>query len=92
MDLTGAGFLALARIVRALAEDACDGRVALMLEGGYAAEGLDEGTTAVLQALLEAPPEELPTGPEPDPGTPLRALVEGCRAVHGDRFEGLGAL
>jgi len=92
MDLTGAGFLALARIVRALADDVCGGRVALVLEGGYAAEGLDEGTSAVLQALLEEPPAQLATGGQPDPGSPLRALIEGCRSVHGDRFEGLGAL
>jgi len=92
MDVTGAGFLALARIVRALAEDTCGGRVALVLEGGYAAAGLDEGTSAVLQALIEAPPGALPTGAEPGPGSTLHALVEGCRAVHGDRFPGLGAL
>jgi len=91
MDLTGAGFLALARIVRALAEDACGGRVALVLEGGYAALGLEEGTSAVLQALIETP-GELAQGPDPEPGTPLYALIEGVRAIHGDRFDGLGAL
>ncbi|HKJ25896.1 MAG TPA: histone deacetylase [Myxococcota bacterium] len=92
MELSGAGFLALARIVRALADDACGGRLALVLEGGYAAVGLDEGTSAVLEALLEAPPRTLPTGAEPEPGSTLHALVEGCRAAHGDRFPGLGAL
>ena len=92
MDLSGEGFLALARIVRALANDLCGGRLALVLEGGYAAEGLEEGTAAVLEALLESPPAALPDGAAPDPGTTLRALIEGCRAVHAGRFEGLGAL
>jgi acetoin utilization deacetylase AcuC-like enzyme len=92
MDLTGAGFLDLARIVRALADEACGGRVALVLEGGYAARGLEEGTDAVLQALIEADPGPLAEGADPEPGSTLRALVEGVRAVHGERFPGLGAL
>jgi len=63
-----------------------------VLEGGYAARGLEEGTAAVLQALIEAPPAELPTGGDPEPGSTLYGLVEGCRAVHGSRYPGLGAL
>jgi acetoin utilization deacetylase AcuC-like enzyme len=90
MDLTGAGFLAMARIVRAAADDLCHGRIALVLEGGYAARGLEEGTAAVLSALLEPLPAGLPDGPEPEPGRPLRRLVEGVRAVHAARIPGLG--
>jgi len=92
MALTGAGFLALARITRALADEVCGGRVALVLEGGYADVGLDEGTSAVLQALIETPPTALAAGVEPEPGSTLHALVESCRAVHAGRFPGLGAL
>ncbi|MCB1268852.1 MAG: histone deacetylase, partial [Microthrixaceae bacterium] len=61
MEVTRAGFLAMARIVRSLAEELCGGRVALVLEGGYAESGLREGTSAVLEALLE------PARAVPDP-------------------------
>ncbi len=92
MQLTGEGFRGMARIVRATADEVCGGRLALVLEGGYAARGLEEGTRAVLDVLLEPAGAPLPTGPEPDAGTPLRGLVEGVRAIHGDRIPDLGAL
>jgi acetoin utilization deacetylase AcuC-like enzyme len=92
MELSGSGFLGLARIVRALAEELCGGRVALVLEGGYAARGLEEGTAAVLQALIEPPPAALAEGAEPAPGSRLRSLIDGVRAVHGRRVPALGAL
>ena len=92
MELSGEGFLGLARIVRALADELCGGRLALVLEGGYAARGLEEGTAAVLQALIEPTPVALPEGAEPALGSRLRALVEGVRAVHGGRIPALGTL
>jgi len=92
MALTGQGFGALARIVRALAEELCGGRWALVLEGGYADHGLEEGTAAVLDALLAPASGPLPEGPEPAPGTPLKALLDAVRAVHGDRIPDLGSL
>lgn len=92
MDLSGAGFLAMARILRRLADDACAGRLALVLEGGYSPRGLEEGTAAVLQALVETGTPSLPEGAEPAPGSPLAALLAGVRAVHGDRIPGLGSL
>ena len=91
MDLTAAGFLTLSRGVRSLAEDLCGGRVALVLEGGYAPQGLEEGTAAVLEALIEDPPPAPGEGPEPDPGSPLRSLIEGVRAVHSGWIPDLGA-
>jgi acetoin utilization deacetylase AcuC-like enzyme len=58
MEVTQKGFDELAAIVRALAEDVCGGRLAFVLEGGYAPRGLREGVGAVLDALLApaAPP------------------------------------
>ncbi len=44
MEVSGEGFRTMARIVRALAEDLCGGRAVFVLEGGYAASGLREGT------------------------------------------------
>jgi len=92
MALSSAGFLAMAQIVRSLAEELCGGRLALVLEGGYDPRGLEEGSAAVLEGLLGPAPRDLPSGPEPIPGSRLRALLEGVRRVHGGRIEGLGAL
>jgi hypothetical protein len=69
MELSRAGFLALARSVRALADELCGGRIAFVLEGGYAASGLRDGTSAVLQALTEPSPGAVPV-PEAPPGAP----------------------
>ena len=90
MEVSGDGFRALARLVRALAEDLCEGRVIFVLEGGYAASGLREGTEAVLDALLEAPPAPLPAS-DPRPGGRLAAIIERVAAVHRGRIPNLGA-
>jgi acetoin utilization deacetylase AcuC-like enzyme len=90
MELSAEGFLAMAALVRAEAEALCGGRVVFALEGGYAIQGLVEGTRSVLGAALcpEAPriaPVEMP------PGSMLRRIVDAVVAVHGDRVAGLGA-
>lgn len=51
MEVTGAGFGALASIVRDIAEQTCGGKLLLTLEGGYNPEGLREGVRAVLKAM-----------------------------------------
>ncbi len=52
MEVTGAGFGALAAIVQEIANRTCNGKVLLTLEGGYDPEGLRQGIRAVLNALL----------------------------------------
>jgi acetoin utilization deacetylase AcuC-like enzyme len=91
MDVSAAGFRAMAGIVRRLADELCGGRMACVLEGGYAPESLLEGTRAVLDVLLapEAPPLLLPV--EATPGSNLWHAVERVVAVHGRRNPGLGA-
>jgi acetoin utilization deacetylase AcuC-like enzyme len=91
MEVSGGGFLAMAALTRGVAEMCCGGRVVFALEGGYALEGLVEGTGAVLEAALEAraprvAPVEMPAG------SLLRRLVDSVVAVHGERVPGLGAL
>jgi acetoin utilization deacetylase AcuC-like enzyme len=90
MEVTRAGFLALARSVRALADEVCGGRIAFVLEGGYAASGLREGTSAVLEALAEPARGPVPL-PDAPPGSTLRRLVDRAVAVHGARNPALGA-
>ncbi len=91
MQLTGAGYRALTHIVRSLADELCAGRLAFVLEGGYAPSGLDDGTTAVIAALLDDAPA-LPALPDADPGSMLRALVGGVAEAHAGRFPGLGTV
>ena len=42
------------RQVMAIAEQACDGRIVSVLEGGYDLRGLAESTAAHVAALMEA--------------------------------------
>ncbi len=91
MQVSGAGFAALATLTRALADELCEGRLACVLEGGYALSGLAEGTEALLGVLLapELPP--LPPTVEAPPGSTLRQVVGAAAAVHGARVPDLGA-
>jgi acetoin utilization deacetylase AcuC-like enzyme len=91
MQVSREGFRGMAALTRALADDLCGGRLALVLEGGYAASGLREGTEAVLEALR--PDAPLPPHPtvNPDTSRALGAIVERVAAVHRDRYAGLGA-
>jgi acetoin utilization deacetylase AcuC-like enzyme len=73
MEVTQNGFAEMANTVRALAEDVCGGRLAFVLEGGYAPSGLREGVGAVLDALL---------APEPPPLAPLAPLAPGSTLAH----------
>jgi acetoin utilization deacetylase AcuC-like enzyme len=58
MKVTGAGFAALTALVRDIAEQTCQGRVLLTLEGGYDPDGLRDGVRAVLQTLNGQPSPE----------------------------------
>ena len=91
MEVTRDGFRAMTALVRALADSLCEGRLALFLEGGYSAEGLREGTGAVLDALLPADP--LPPTPrvELHRAPRLARVLERVAAVHRSRYPELGA-
>jgi len=91
MQVTGAGFHAMTAIVRALAEACCGGRVAFVLEGGYAASGLFEGTHAVLSVLTAATAPPLPPTVKMVSGGVLEAVVGRVAQVHRSRHPGLGA-
>jgi acetoin utilization deacetylase AcuC-like enzyme len=91
MQLTGGGFAAMTAIVRQLAEELCGGRLAFLLEGGYALSGLREGTAAVLDAILEPVPPEPPATVECAPGSRLERLLEPVIQVHRGHIPDLGA-
>ncbi len=90
MQVSENGYRDMARLTRALAEETCGGRLVVLLEGGYAPSGLEQGTRAVLDALLDPDPAAPPL-PELDPGSPLDAIVEAVVSVHGSRIPDLGA-
>jgi acetoin utilization deacetylase AcuC-like enzyme len=91
MQVSAVGFAGMSDIVRALADDLCGGRVAFVLEGGYAARGLREGTGALLDSMLApgrvGPPEPAPLAP----GSVLDGVLSRVRAVHARSFPDLGA-
>ena len=89
MEVSFAGYRAMAGTVRALADEGCAGRLACVLEGGYAPSGLREGVAALLAAALgrQAPPP--PPAPVV-PGSVLARVLERVVGIHGQRFPGLG--
>ncbi len=80
MRVSHAGFGAIARRVRALADRACSGRIVAVLEGGYDLDGLAGGMTATLAALTADA-----VAPEPVQAMPAglaRVAIEATLAAH----------
>jgi acetoin utilization deacetylase AcuC-like enzyme len=91
MLVTGEGFAALAAIARNLADDLCGGRLAFILEGGYALAALRDGVAVVLDAILDAKAPSLPPPVDLAPGSLLERVLEPVVQVHRDHFPALGA-
>ncbi len=89
MELSAAGYEGMARWLCALADELCAGRVAFLLEGGYAESGLYEGTSALLSALLDTAP--LPAPVDAPSGSALSHALGCVRQVHGSRIPDLGS-
>jgi len=90
MLLTGRGYAEMTQLVRALADELCEGRLVFALEGGYAPSGIAEGTHAVLQALLD-PEARLPLIPTPLAGSNAESALRQVIAVHGAQYPSIGA-
>ena len=86
MQIGETGFRALTQITREVAETACGGRIAYILEGGYSAQGLAEGTTAVLTSMLDPAPGPLPKTVEASDGSNLRHIVSTVSQVQQQNF------
>jgi acetoin utilization deacetylase AcuC-like enzyme len=93
MEISLAGFQTLARRVRQLADEVCEGRLLHVLEGGYALTGMREGTRAVMESLVASEALEVLAHRDDDleAGSVLRGLVDRVAAVHGGRIPDLGA-
>jgi acetoin utilization deacetylase AcuC-like enzyme len=81
MRVTFAGFAAMARRLRRVADQVASGRVVAVLEGGYDLDGLAGGMTQVLGALLAQPGGRDPIAPLPVAGS-ARAAIDATLAAH----------
>ncbi len=102
MDLSIDGYRGMASLMRSLAESLCGGRIAYILEGGYALSGVREGACAVLESLTAESASAqgsasalaalaLPAVEDLEAGTTLCRLVDRAVEVHGSRIPDLGA-
>jgi acetoin utilization deacetylase AcuC-like enzyme len=62
MQLTAAGFAGIAIIIKELADELCQGKLLLSLEGGYHLEALSHSIKATLEVLLGDSPSADPLG------------------------------
>ena len=69
-----------------MAEEACEGRILLTLEGGYDADALGESVAEVIDALCE---KEGRPGDFPPVSTRGRRLLDGFREAHASRWTSL---
>ena len=90
MRVSEQGYSDMTRLVRALADDLCGGRLVCVLEGGYALSGLEQGTRAVLDALLDPGPSEAPATAALAPDAALQRVIEQLIEIHRGRFPDLG--
>ncbi|MDR9502381.1 MAG: histone deacetylase [Desulfurivibrionaceae bacterium] len=60
LNVTEEGLAALTGIVRDIADRHCQGRLTMILEGGYNLDSLSQGTRAVLEVLAGAEPADPP--------------------------------
>jgi acetoin utilization deacetylase AcuC-like enzyme len=92
MDVSAAGYRTMTRIVRSLADELCESRLVFVLEGGYAASSLIEGTTAVVSEMTSQTPADEEENSTLAAGSMLRFAVDQVAAVHASRYRDLGAL
>lgn len=76
MGLTSAGFATLTAITKAIAERHADGRLVLVLEGGYDLDGLVDSVLACTQVLTGASPPRISLAPTARGLDALAATVE----------------
>jgi acetoin utilization deacetylase AcuC-like enzyme len=88
MCVSMAGFRALGRRARALADELCGGRIALVQEGGYAKTYSAYCLHATLEGVLrvEEPMLADPVAYQPDDAGRARAAIDAAHGVHALRW------
>ncbi len=85
LKLTLPGYTWLTRQLKAMAEDLCDGKIIVVLEGGYNLVALANGVVNAARILLDSDAEALdPLGPAPRPmpATAVEPLIAELRRLH----------
>ncbi|MGB3904089.1 MAG: histone deacetylase [Anaerolineae bacterium] len=81
MQLSVAGYAYLTRVLKEMAEEFCDGRLAFTLEGGYDLQALAHSVAATLQGLLGDEIDD-PLGPSPRPGVSVDDIIVHIKGLH----------
>jgi len=81
-NLSIAGYVALARTLMELAREMCDGKLVLMLEGGYDLDVLSQGVAATFRVLLGDQDIPDPIGSSNQLESELGDYVEHLKGIH----------
>jgi acetoin utilization deacetylase AcuC-like enzyme len=81
MQLSTTGYAYLANVLKEMAEELCDGRLAFTLEGGYDLRAVSHSIAATLQALLGDEVYD-PIGPSRQPSVPIDDLIVQIKGTH----------
>jgi acetoin utilization deacetylase AcuC-like enzyme len=82
MQLSITGYAHLARTLKAMADDLCQGRLVFTLEGGYQLEVLAYAVLNTFRVLLGEKEIEDPPGPAPRPERDVSDLVDQLKGLH----------
>jgi acetoin utilization deacetylase AcuC-like enzyme len=79
------GYTNVARALKDLAGELCDGRLVFTLEGGYHLEALAYSILNTFAVLLDDDDWQLvdPLGPSPRRERPVDGIIERVRQIHG---------
>jgi acetoin utilization deacetylase AcuC-like enzyme len=78
MNVTERGFAAMCSALKGLAEEVCDGKLVLLLEGGYDLDGLAQSVHACVEVLAGHRREDFPR----DADRATQAAIAATRAAH----------
>jgi acetoin utilization deacetylase AcuC-like enzyme len=79
MNVTERGFAAMASAMKQLASEVCEGRLVLLLEGGYDLDALGNSVHACVEVLAGQRRDDFPDGVSPE----ARAAIAATRAALG---------
>ena len=83
MLLSVTGYAQLTRSIVSLAEELCEGRLVMTLEGGYSLKALALCVAAAFSVLLGDEEVHDPIGPAPQAEQPVAAVIDAVRRAHG---------
>jgi acetoin utilization deacetylase AcuC-like enzyme len=90
MRVTAGGFRRMAQVLRAVADEVCDGRMVCVLEGGYDLDGLAEGASSTFEILAaDTAPPPPPRGATQELSS-ARANIEAAKRALSSYYPGLG--